>query len=672
MDSKRPTIDMSEFSCRAEAYEASEDIGRNDSGNPTLGDVINARFGRRDVLRGMLGVAAVSALAGGAGLALTRRQALAASSSYGFTEIEHGVDETHHVAPGYDADVLVRWGDPVIKGAPAFDPMKQSAAAQARQFGYNNDFLGFVPLPAGSGSGERGLLCVNHEYTNAEVMFPGLPGEPGGDNDFAGMTRELVDIEMAAHGGTVVEIRKQDGKWAVVPDGQYNRRITAGSTEMALTGPAAGHERMKTSADQSGTKVVGTFNNCAGGITPWGTYLMAEENFHGYFSGDAAGLADAAKKERYGVPGGWYAWAKYYDRFDVAKEPNESNRHGWIVEVDVMDPASTPKKRTALGRFKHEGGETVVGPRGQVVVYMGDDERFDYVYKFVTAGSYDPNDRAANRDLLDEGTLYVARFDEDGSGRWLPLVQGEGPLTEANGFASQADVVIDALLAGDALGATKMDRPEDIQPNPQTGKVYVMLTNNTKRGADQVNAANPRPDNAFGHIIEISETADDFAAETFRWDILVKCGDPKVADIGAAWNPATSDNGWFAAPDNCAVDHQGRLWVTTDQGSGWVKSGTADGVWAMETEGELRGTGRMFFRVPVGAEMCGPCFAPGDETLFVAVQHVATDGTKNYPGFERASTFEDPATRWPDFQDGMPPRPSVVAITKQGGGVIGS
>lgn len=671
MTGKYPFPGLDDFSCRAEACEASENVGRNGSGNPTIGDVINARFGRRDVLRGMLGVAAVSALAGGAGLALTRRQALAAGgSSFGFTEIAHGVDETHHVAPGYKAEVLIRWGDPVVEGAPAFDPLNQSAAAQAQQFGYNNDFLGFVPLPLGSGSADHGLLCVNHEYTNEEVMFPGLGRQD--KVDFAGMTRELVDIELAAHGASVVEIRKQAGKWAIVPDSSYNRRITGGTTEIAMSGPAAGHDRLKTSADPSGTRVIGTLNNCAGGITPWGTYLTAEENFNGYFWGAAAGHPEEAKLKRYGAPGGWYAWGKFHDRFDVTKEPNEVNRFGWIVEIDPLDPASTPKKRSALGRFKHEGGETVVAPSGQVVVYMGDDERFDYVYKFVTAGAFDPDDRAANMDLLDQGTLFVARFDADGTGTWLPLVFGEGPLTPDNGFASQADVVIDARLAGDLLGATRMDRPEDVEPNPKTGRVYVMLTNNSKRTAEQVDAANPTPESAFGHIIEMTEDAGDFAATTFAWEILVKCGDPAVAEVGAAWNPATSENGWFAAPDNCAVDNQGRLWITTDQGSGWSKSGTADGVWALETEGALRGTGRMFFRVPIGAEMCGPCFTSDDRTLFVAVQHVATDGTKAYPGFERDSTYEDPATRWPDFRDDMPPRPSVMVISKDDGGVIGS
>ena len=673
--------DPSEYSCRAEAFQASDDVASNPvlaGDRPTIGDVINERFSRRGVLRGMLGTAAIAGLATSAPALLSHEAKAVGVGRFNFDEIAHGVDETHHVADGYSADVLIRWGDPLHESAPEFDPHNQTAAAQEKQFGYNNDFLGFVPVETQDGEEARGLLCVNHEYTNEEVMFPGLGArqdrsfEKGGRN-FFNMTAELVAIEQAAHGGTIVEVAKRNGRWSYDRSGARNRRITAGSTQCLISGPAAGHDRLKTDWDPTGRRVVGTINNCAGGITPWGTYLMAEENFHGYFLGELPqGHKEAANYERYGVPGGWYAWGMYDERFNLGKEPNEPNRFGWMVEVDPMDPTSIPIKRTALGRMKHEGGETVVNKDGRIVVYMGDDQRFDYLYKFVTAGRYDADDRKANMALLDEGTLYVARFDADGTLAWLPLVHGVGPLSSANGFDSQADVMIETRRAADLLGATPMDRPEDVQPNPKTGKVYAMLTNNSRRKEDQVDAANPRAHNRFGHIIEISEPEMDFAATKATWEILVKCGDPSKKELGALWNPATSENGWFAAPDNCVVDGQGRLWVSTDQGSGWANTGTADGVWALETEGELRGTGRMFFRVPVGAEMCGPCFADGDQVLFVAVQHVATDGTKAYKPFGRRSTFEDPATRWPDFKPDMPPRPSVVAITKKGGGVIGS
>jgi secreted PhoX family phosphatase len=408
-------------------------------------------------------------------------------------------------------------------------------------------------------------------------------------------------------------------------------------------------------------------------MTPWGTYLMAEENFHFYFMGSLEGNPEKANYQRYGVPGNRYAWARYHRRFNLDAEPNAANRYGWVVEVDPLDPTSTPVKRTALGRFKHEGAESIVNRDGRLVVYSGDDQRFEFLYRFVTDGKVDKTNRAANRDLLDHGVLSVARFNTDGSLDWLPLVHGQGGLTAENGFASQADVVIEARRAATLLGATPMDRPEDVQPNPVTGRVYVMLTNNTKRKPDAVDAANPRAANIWGHIVELAPEGGDHAAPTARWDILVRAGNPADPGTSAQWNPSTSEHGWFACPDNCAVDPSGRLWVTTDQGSKWKKaSGTADGVWALETEDTGRGTGRMFYRVPVGAEMCGPCFTPDGTTLFVAVQHPATDGTKHYPGFERSSTYEDPATRWPDFDPSLPPRPSVVAITRDDGGEIGS
>ena len=440
---------------------------------------------------------------------------------------------------------------------------------------------------------------------------------------------------------------------------------------MQLTGPAAGHDRLKTNADATGTKVFGTVNNCAGGVTPWGTYIIAEENFHGYFAGELpADHPEAANYKRVGVPEGTYQWANFYDRFDVSKEPNEPNRFGWIVEVDVQDPNSVPKKRTALGRFKHEGAELIVAADGRVVFYLGDDERFDYVYKFVTAGKFNPDDRAANMDLLDEGTLYVAKFAEDGSFEWLPLVHGQGPLTAENGFASQADVLIETRRAGDLLEATKMDRPEDIQPNAANGKVYVMLTNNTKRKAEQVDAANPRAENAFGHIIELIEDGGDFAATKGKWEILLKCGDPSVAEVGASFS-TVHDRQWLVRH---ARQLRGRI---PPAGCGSRPTATARRPPAAPTASG-RSTPRARRAPPRNCssacrsarEMCGPLFTPDDQTAFVAVQHPA-DGGEDWEGFGRPSYYEDLSTRWPDFKDDMPVRPAVVAITKQGGGKIG-
>jgi secreted PhoX family phosphatase len=647
---------------RASELEDSGDVGANPTHNLTMGEIIATRFNRRDLLRGSLAVAAISATVGHRALAANEQPAKKAANpiSFDFKEIEAGVDHTHHVAEGYDAQVLLRWGDPLFSDAPEFDPMNQTAEAQARQFGYNTDFIGFIPL---NGSADHGLLVANHEYTNEELMFPGVGVQDSKDANFAKMTQELVAIEIAAHGGAVVEIRRVDGQWQVVKDSKYNRRITA-DTPMEITGPAAGHDRMKTSADSSGRSVRGMINNCAGGVTPWGTWLSCEENFNGYFWGKLSDDHPEAKNyKRYGIGTPAYAWGKFHDRFDLAKEPNEANRFGWVVEIDPIDPNFVPKKRTALGRTKHEGAAGITNSDGRYVVYLGDDERFDYVYKFVTAGKVDAQNRAANLGLLDEGILYVAKYNPDGTGSWLPMLHGQGPLTEANGFKSQADVLIETRRAADLLGATKMDRPEDIEANPQTNRVYVMLTNNTRRKEDQVDAANPRANNAFGHIVEMMPEGGNHTATAFTWEVLVKCGDPSVAAVGATFSSETTKNGWFGMPDNCAIDSQGRLWISTD-GNNAKATGRADGLWALETEGERRGTSKHFFRVPVGSELCGPFFTPDDESLFLAVQHPgeAEEGA--------TSTFENPITRWPDFKDSIPTRPSVLVITKQGGGKI--
>ncbi len=660
----------SETIFRTSLLEENDGPGQNPTDNRTMGEIIASRFSRRGFLKGSLAVSAIAATVSPMALMLADEARAASGSAFTFDEVEAGVDETHHVAAGYDADVLLRWGDPIFADAPEFDPLNQSAEAQGRQFGYNSDFVGYIPI---DGSAEHGLLVVNHEYTNPHLMFAGIVkiGEKDGKKviEQAPLTKNQVDIEMAAHGGSIVEIKKDGGKWQVVKDGKLNRRVTA-NTEMQITGPAAGNNRLKTNADPTGTKVFGTINNCAGGVTPWGTYVMAEENIHGYFSGELpADHKEAANYKRMGIPEGAYEWAAHYDRFDLAKEPNEANRFGWMVEVDVNDPTSAPKKRTALGRFKHEGAESIVNKDGRVVFYLGDDERFDYVYKFVTTSALS-SDMAANKDLLDSGTLYVAKFAEDGTLEWLPIVHGEGPLTAENGFTSQADVLIETRRAADLLGATKMDRPEDLQPNGKTGKVYVMLTNNTKRKADQIDAANPRAENAFGHIVEIAEEGGDFTATKGKWEVLLKCGDPSVAEVGASFSTATTANGWFGMPDNCAIDSDGRLWVSTD-GNSPKATGRTDGLWAVDTEGGARATSKLFFRVPIGAELCGPRFTPDDQTGFVAVQHPG-DGGDDWEGFGRPSYYEDLSTRWPDFKPDMPVRPSVVVITKQGGGKIAS
>ncbi|MGH6900162.1 MAG: PhoX family protein [Geminicoccaceae bacterium] len=688
--------------------EDGDDIGSNRSTNQPLLELAKTRMSRRTALKGFV----TTAVAGALGGTLTSRFALAAEggpSTLGFQSLEQVITENHAVAPGYSANVLIRWGDKVLAEAPEFDPMGQTAAAQAKQFGYNCDYLAYFPLPRGSDSSEHGLLHVNHEYTSPELMFPGWAKldtaeaarqaaawaarqaalEAGMDEaaveqaataaadeadltsavakaSLAAQTPEQTRVEMMAHNGSVIEVRKENGTWSVVPDSQYARRITL-DTEMRVSGPAAGHERLKTNADPTGTKVFGTINNCAGGKTPWGTVLMAEENFHGNFGGElAADSAESRNHERYGVPGGWYPWWRSQDRFDVGKEPNEPNRYGWMVEYDPYDPNSVPVKRTALGRAKHEGATSFVNQDGRVVLYSGDDERFEYLYRFVTSGTFDPNDPEASRDLLDDGTLSVARFDEN-KVTWLPLVHGQGPLTAENGFNSQAEVVIEARRAADLLGATPMDRPEDVEPNPVNGRVYVMLTNNTRRKAEQVDAVNPRAENAHGQVAELIPPGGagkdaDHTADQFDWDFLLIAGDPKKADSGAQYHPDTE--AWLSSPDNVAFDNQGRIWISTDQGGAQARNNIPDGMFACDFEGDGRAYLKFFFACPDGAEMCGPEFTPDGRTLFVAVQHPAEKDAF-------ASTFENPATRWPDFADGVPPRPSVLAITKDDGGPIG-
>ncbi len=639
-----------------------EDIGSNPAPGRAIGDIIAARLTRRGAIGAAMALAAAPAAApaGAQPLPVPER---GGPSTLTFPELRQQLSQHHAVAEGYEAQTVIRWGDPVLDGAPPYDPMAQTAAGQSRQFGYNCDYLDFWPLPAGSRNSDHGLLCVNHEYTNTNLMFAGI-GEGRAARGRTTAAQAAVEIE--AHGMSVVEVKREGGTWKPVPGGAMNRRITM-NTPMRISGPAAGHARLRTNADATGTRVLGTLNNCAGGNTPWGTVITAEENFNNYFGGAAAATgAEAATYRRYGIiaePS--YAWFRHFERFNLDREPNEPNRFGWVVEYDPYDPTSVPVKRTALGRFKHEGATHAIGSDGRVAFYMGDDERFEYLYKFVTARPFNPNDRAANRDLMDEGTLYVAKFEERGRMRWLALTHGEGPLNAANGFHSQADVVIEARRAADLLGATPMDRPEDVETNKVNGRVYVMLTNNSRRTAQQAGPGNPRANNVHGHVLEVIPPGAgtgrvDHAATEGRWEVFIAAGKPGV-DPGTQYHRATSDQGWLSCPDNIAFDSKGRAWIATDGAPEFA--GIADGIWAADTSGHGRALTRCFYQAPTGAEVCGPCFTPDDRTLFLAIQH---------PGEDTGSTYENPSTRWPDFEPGRPPRPSVIAIVKRDGGEIGS
>ncbi len=631
----------------------------------TFADILASRTSRRKVLAGAGSLAVTFAAGCGSGGSRSEDR-----SSLGFVAISHGLDDTHHVADGYAADILVSWGEPIFPSGSLFDPYAQNGRAQQQQFGANNDYIAYFPLGSDtvsadvSNPSDHGLLCVNHEHININMMFPSESRESAS----RGSSKAEVEAAMAAVGHSIIEVRRVNGRWRVEKGSAYTRRITA-TTPMVLTGPAAGDVRLKTPADPTGARVLGTFANCSGGVTPWGTILIAEENFREIFagnpdalSGSAAGEAENHRRFEIGSSLEQY-WHLFDDRFNIEVSPTEPNRFGWIVEIDPYDPRSTPRKRTALGRCQHENAAVAAEHDNFVVVYSGDDKKHECVYKFVSESRYDASNIEKNQNILDAGTLYVARFNDDGTGTWLPLVYGEEPLVPENGFRSQADVLIDLRLAARLLGATRMDRPEDIEISPVTCRTYIALTKNDDREA--TDAANPRIGNLWGHILELippgSDGDRDHAARDFEWQVFALAGDPTSdPEVRGVYHEHISDSGWLCNPDNLAFDPQGRLWVATD---GFNDFGVHDGLWATETVGPDRARFRHFFGCPNGGELCGPAFTPDGRTLFVAVQH---------PGRSDGSTFEHPATRWPDFDPRIPPRSSVVAITKNDDGEIGS
>ena len=685
----------SALTCRYRCGDACFHEVPNTSSNEYAGDVIAGALSRRSVMRaaavvtvagagtaaGVVG--APGARAAGGGPAVSGSPAYGAGGAKGkvkgarglrFAPVPPNTADAVTVPEGYRHHVVIRWGEPILRGAPAFDPERQSPEAQAGQFGYNCDFLALLPLP-----GERGrqLLVASHEYTDEILMFRGYdPDRP---------TREQVEIAWAAHGLSAVVVEEdrrtgktgRTGKLTPVPRHPLNRRVTA-TTEFELTGPVAGSELVRTSADPSGTKVLGTLNNCSGGITPWGTTLHGEENFNQYF---ANGSRDTDK--RYGIGSGATErkWERFDQRFDLAREPNEVHRFGYVVEFDPYDPASTPRKHTALGRFKHEAATVRLTHDGRPVVYSGDDERFDYFYKFVSSKRMRHGSgravREHNLSLLDEGTLYVAKLtgdspavdidgtgklpedgEFDGSGEWIPLATAtaHGAVSHVEGMTAE-EVFVFTRLAGDKAGATKMDRPEDIEPNPVTGKVYVALTNNSNRGVGanpRADEANPRHANKHGHVLELTERLDRPESTRFAWSLFLVAGDPE--------DPATYFAGFpkdavspISCPDNLAFDDHGNLWISTDGSA----LGSHDGLFGVATSGPRRGELRQFLTVPVGAETCGPVVQ--DRRVLVAVQH---------PGEVDGATVENPASTWPDGP-GHIVRPAVVAVWRADGRDIG-
>ncbi|MCL6705222.1 PhoX family phosphatase [Pseudomonas sp. T1.Ur] len=575
----------------------------------------------------------------------------------GFDGIAAATTDTITLAPGYKASVLISWGQPLQKNAPAFDPSGNGTArAQEMQFGDNNDGMSLFPMP---GDENRALMAINNEYTNYRYLFP-HGGQP--------QSAEEVHKAQACEGVSVIEIERRRGQWQFVQDSRYNRRIH-GNTPIRLSGPAAGHDWVKTSADKSGKKVLGTFQNCANGMTPWGTYLTCEENFTDCFGSSKADLKFDDAQKRYGatVTSREINWHPHDPRFDLAKNPNELNRHGWVVEIDPFDPKSTPVKRTALGRFKHENAALAQTHDGRAVVYMGDDERGEFIYKFISRDRIDHRNAKANRDLLDHGTLYVARFDAGdgnpdhpkGKGQWIELSHGKNGLDASKGFNGQAEVLIHARLAGSAVGATRMDRPEWIVVSPKDGQVYCTLTNNAKRGEDgqPVDGPNPRAKNVYGQILRWRTDRDDHASNTFEWDLFVVAGNPTVhAGTPKAGSSNVNAQNMFNSPDGLGFDKAGRLWILTDGDSSnagdFAGMGNNQMLCADPDTGEIR----RFMVGPVGCEVTGISFAPDQKALFVGIQH---------PGENGGSTF-------PEHLPNGKPRSSVMVITREDGGVIGA
>jgi len=633
----------------AKDFDSMEDS--NWSANLSIHEVSDPA--RRSVLRLGFGAAAATLfapwLAGCASSAI-------GPPRLGFAAVPPSAADALAVPKGYVAEVIARWGEPVgIAGAmPAWrEDASNSAAEQALQMGMHHDGMQFYAL---QGSSTHGLLAMNHEYSDDGLLHP---------DGMKTWTADKVKKAQAAHGLAVIEVRLHGGRWSVQRPSRYARRVTM-DTPFAIGGPAAGHALMRTAADPQARRVLGTLNNCASGRTPWGTYLSGEENWAGYFAGGDGAPAD---QRRWGVgKGNWYRWHDHDERFDARKHPNEFHRFGWVVELDPNDPTSTPVKRTALGRAAHEGAWVAVTRDGRAVVYSGEDARFEYIYKFVSRDRIAPGGAKPNATLLDHGTLYVARFDADGSGRWLPLVHGQGPLTPANGFADQGEVVIKTRQAADLLGATKMDRPEWMAIDERTRQVYCTLTNNSRRGnpgQPGVDAANPRTNNTMGQIIRWTDDGD-FDGVSMRWDHLVLAGDPELPRAEAQGN---IKGDLFACPDGLAFDPAGRLWICTDVGptalnkGEMVRMGNNQMLACDLASGEVR----RFLTGPVNCEITGPAFTPDGRTLFLNIQH---------PG-ETPSERSDPEqprrySNWPDFSPTGRPRSATVVIRKLDGGVIGT
>lgn len=671
-------------------------IAVNPSVNEHLDQVVARTMSRRQMLKSSVGLGVVTlmggslAACGGSDAVAVETPAPAPAALMNFKAIATNSGDAIVVPEGYSHAVLYRWGDALFAQSPAWKgDASETGADQALQAGDNHDGMHFFPFrdAAGNLRSDEGLLVLNHEYCNYEYLFK---PEAGQTSFLEPWTLDKVRKAQHAHGVSVVHIKRDTSGWTVQVGSSWNRRLH-GNTPMLLTGPAAGNPLLATAADPTGTLVFGTLNNCANGHTPWGTYLTCEENFNGYFGTTSGSDTRDALAKRYGLSAttSGYRWEEHDARFDYVKEPNESLRFGWVVEIDPMDPTSTPKKRTALGRIKHENAELRLAKDGRVVVYMGDDQANEYIYKFVSDVKYDAANPASGRNILDAGKLYVARFldgatqgDSMGTGEWILLDKTANPVLAADTrFASQAEVLIKTRLAGDAVGATKMDRPEWIAVDPTTGDVYCTLTNNS--GRTTTDDANPRAKNVYGQIVRWKEAGGDAAALSFEWDHFVLAGNPTVAaNVGtlkAGSSNITADN-TFNSPDGLAFDADGRMWIQTDgsfaNSGDYANQGNNQMLVADPKTREIR----RFLVGPAGCEITGISFTPDQKTVFVNIQHPGEAGSHpNKPTLAAGQAMDDylannplAFSKWPDNGAGGRPRSATVVIWRNDGGKVGA
>ncbi|MCA3450965.1 MAG: PhoX family phosphatase, partial [Rhodobacter sp.] len=589
--------------------------------------------------RGFLGVLAFGsgAAAMGLGTLMGSTSARAQTASrFAFTPIAIATDFAVHVPEGYAWKPVARWGDALFSDAPAFDPEKgTTAAGQARAIGENTDGMELFVIDG------REVIAVNHEYVNLDVNLPGNP-------DGLPLTPEDVLKLQNAQGVSVMEVAQGADGWAIVVDSPFNRRIT-NNTPMTITGPAAGHDLLKTEADPTGTQVLGTLNNCGSGRTPWGTYLTCEENFNSYFGSTDAALELPAEFKRYGIGlEGGYGYEKFDPRFDLSKNRNEPNRFGYVVEINPADPASVPVKHSALGRFKHENAAVTLAADGRVVVYLGDDERGEFLYKWVSSDPYtEGGDTSA---LLEKGQLHVAVFADDSTGKWVALTP------EATGMTA-AEIAVHTRQAGSKVGATTMDRPEWVAVNPVAAEAYCALTNNVNRGVKPnaggdltpVGGPNPREKNGFGQIVRWYPAGQDHASADFTWDLFVMAGNPTVHQDAFGGSANVNAGNMFNSPDGMSFDSTGLLWIQTDGDDSNEGDFAGQGNNQMLIGDPVSGQIERFLTGPNGSEITGILWSADRKTAFAGVQH--------------------PGGSWPDGT-GLP-RSAVIAVWRTDGALIG-